>query len=159
MSIFKNKLQAMLTAALAVSLLLAPCWGHAGSYNFSGVHLLVQTGEKKAKQVKARIALAENSVQIQDAVTGSVLEEMAYDNIKATTYSKSKHPRWKAGVGLALAAGVFALPLFFMKAKHHWLTFQGDQDYVALRLSKKNFATILSAVEVKTGVEIERLAP
>ena len=152
-------LQSALTVAIVIGLLLAPCLSYAGSYSFLPVHLLVQTGEKKAKQVKARLVLAESGVQVRDSVTGSVLEEMAYDNIKAITYSKSKHPRWKAGVGLALAAGVFALPLFFMKAKHHWLTFQGDQDYVALRLSKKNFAIILSAVEFQTGIEVERLAP
>ena len=42
---------------------------------------------------------------------------------------------------------VFAAPLFFMKGKKHWLTFETEEDRLALRLDKRNFKDILSAVD------------
>lgn len=93
------------------------------------------------------------------------VSELRYENITAATYSWSKHPRWKAGTGLAVAAGaglapavgIVALPLFFINAKHHWLTIEAEGDFMALRLCKKNYDLVLTAAQAATGVEIERL--
>lgn len=93
------------------------------------------------------------------------VSQLPYDNITGATYSRSKHPRWKSGTGLAVAAGVglappvgiVALPVFFAKAKHHWLTLRAEGDFMVLRLSKKNYDLVLTAVQAATGVEVERL--
>ena len=153
MSIARNLVITIVTATL----LFTPPLALAANQTFSGVHYLVSAG-KKPKQVKARLVLAGDSIQIQGARGATYLKEISYSSIKAATYSRSKHPRWKTGLASTLVLGVFAIPLFFMKGKKHWLTFQADGDYMALRLSKKNYAMIIAAVEGQTGVRVERIS-
>ena len=52
---------------------------------------------------------------------------------------------------------LFAAPLFFMKGKKHWLTFQSGKDSIALRLHKKNYRMVLVAVDNKKGLEVKRI--
>ena len=117
---------------------------------------MVSTG-KEAKEVKARLVLTDDSVQIYGNHGAGFLKEIPYSDIKAATHSESKHPRWKSGLIAAAALGVFAAPLFLMQAKKHWLTFQAEGDHTAARLSKKNFALVIAAVEGQTGVRVERI--
>ena len=74
--------------------------------------------------------------------------------IKALTYSYSKHPRWKAGAIAAVPLFVFAIPIFFMKSKKHWLTIQGERDYAVLRLHKGNHKQVTAALQSHTGIEV-----
>lgn len=148
--------KANIAVILATLLAWAPVVALADNITFTGVHYLMPDG-KKPKQLKARLVLSDTSVQVQ-AIRGTELfKELERTDIKAATYSKSKHPRWKSGVGFAVAIGIFALPIFFMKAKHHWLTLQGENDFAALRLSKKNYNIVIAAVESRTDVEVERI--
>ena len=79
---------------------------------------------------------------------------------------------YKQGVGgsnppaptiVALAVGIFALPLFFMHGKKHWLTvvFEGVPNHpengLLFRLDKNNFSQIIGTIEGQTGLEVERL--
>jgi hypothetical protein len=70
-------------------------------------------------------------------------------------YAQSKHPRWKAGAGAAVAVGVFAAPVFFMKNTKHWLTLQGAGEAIVLRLDKNNYRLVLPALEARTGRPVE----
>ena len=143
-------------AILSLQLAIAPSIALADNLTFTGVHYLMPDG-KKPKQFKARMVLSDESAQIL-AIRGTELfKELEYADIKAATYSKSKHPRWKSGAGFAVAIGIFAIPIFFMKAKHHWLTLQGENDFAALRLSKKNYNLVIAAVESRTKVDVERI--
>lgn len=120
------------------------------------VHYLVSTGGKPV-EVKAQLVFADGSIQVQGNRDGGVLQELSYADIQAATYSKSKHPRWKAGLAVALAINVFALPVFFMKSKKHWLTMQGEGQHAVFRLSKKNYHLVIAAVESHTGVKVDRI--
>ncbi len=84
-----------------------------------------------------------------------IFKSFPYESIKSAEYSNSKHPRWKAGIGAAIAVGVFALPLFFMKGKKHWLTIKTGDDYAILRLDKDNYKIILPTFEARTGKKVE----
>jgi hypothetical protein len=70
-------------------------------------------------------------------------------------YAQSKHPRWKAGAGAAVAVGVLAAPVFFMKNTKHWLTLQGAGEAIVLRLDKNNYRLVLPALEARTGRPVE----
>ena len=143
-----------------VSIVLAvvlPCVSLASTQTFTNIRLVVSDG-KKGKEVKARLVLADEHVQVQQPPAGGVLKELDYSDLKAATYSYSKHPRWKETIGLGIAIGVFALPLLFSKSKKHWMTLQAEGDHMALRLHKKNFAMIIAAVESQTGLSVERVA-
>ena len=61
-------------------------------------------------------------------------------------------------MGDDIAAGVFAAPLFFMKATRHELRLQSNDDFMVLHLDKDNVSMILPALESRAGITIERLA-
>jgi hypothetical protein len=92
---------------------------------------------------------------IQSRKGGSELKNFAYADIKSAEYSYSKHPRWRAGAAAAIAIGIFALPLFFMKGKKHWLTVRTEKDFAVLRLDKDNYKIILPTFEARTGRKVE----
>ena len=50
---------------------------------------------------------------------------------------------------------MFALPVFFMKGKKHWLTLAAERDFAVLRLDKGNYKLVLPAVEMHTGRKVE----
>ena len=124
---------------------------------FGKIKYLVSTGEK-VKEIKCHLILTEETVQIRDGKTGQTLQELPYTEIQGVTYSRSKHRRWKSGAGAAIALGVFAAPIFFMKGKKHWLTFEANdsEKHIGLRLDKKNYQMVVSAVESK-GMKVERI--
>ena len=153
-----NQLTRSITAiALATGLLAGPTTAVASGQTFANVHYLVSTGEKaKPKQLRSRIVLADESLRVQ-GFRGELLRELRYAEIRHATYSKSKHPRWKSGAITAAFVGVFAIPVFFMKTKRHWLTVQTEGEYLALRLSKKNYSLILAAFETSAGLRVDRM--
>ena len=111
----------------------------------------------QTKGTKVTLVLSDDSVKILGAQTAQVLKEIPYSEIKGSTYSRSKHPRWKSGLATAWLLGPLAVPLFFMKGKKHWLTFQSEKGDIALRLHKKNYLMILAAVDNKPGFELQRI--
>ncbi|MEK6285830.1 MAG: hypothetical protein AABO57_08835 [Acidobacteriota bacterium] len=123
---------------------------------FQNVEMLVPHGNK-ADQTPVRLRFEETHLMIESRKEGSILKNFTYSEIKSAEYTYSKHPRWKAGVGAAIAVGIFALPLFFMKGRKHWLTVKTDKDYAVLRLDKNNYKVILPAFETRSGVKVETL--
>lgn len=87
----------------------------------------------------------------------SQTRSMAYRAIKGATYSQSRHPRWKEGAGVAVLAGVFATPVFFMKSVRHWLTLQSADTFMVLRLDKDNVRVILPVLETRAGLQVDRV--
>lgn len=120
---------------------------------FRKVKMIVPTGDK-SKAVKVSLWFSDDAVVIR---SGQGDKTFPYSEIKAGTYSFSKHPRWKAGAGVAVAVGIFAIPLFFMKSKKHWLTIQAEDDFAVLKLHKNSYSMILAAFESKTGIKVEHV--
>ena len=153
--------------ALAAAIALLVPSAIAAPLRFAGVHYLEPApGDKKKPRQRAGIVIFDGeSVRVVARHGALTISQLRYDKITAATYSRSKHPRWKAGTGVAVAAGaglappvgIVALPVFLAKAKHHWLTLQAEGDFMSLRLSKKNYDLVLTAVQAATGVEVERL--
>ena len=92
---------------------------------FKKVWFLKTTGDK-ANEIKAHLIVTEDSIQVRDSQFSRTLKEVPYSEIKDVTYSFSKHRRW---------------------GKKHWLTFEIEEDRLALRLDKSNFKAIRSAVD------------
>ena len=82
---------------------------------------------------------------------------MPYDTISSVTYSQSKHPRWKEGAGVAVVAGVFSAPIFFMHSTRHWVTLQSHNDYFVVHIDKNDVRSILPAIESHAGVKVQRV--
>lgn len=146
-------------ATFAAQVLSLPVFAQArlAADQFQKIKLMVNTGDKPA-ETDVTLRLEPGQLVVRSKAGGADLKVFSYSSIKGAEYSYSKSPRWKSGVGVAIAVGVFALPLFFMKGKKHWLTVHGDGDYALLRLDKSNYKIVLPAFEARSGVKVETLA-
>jgi hypothetical protein len=124
---------------------------------FQKAKLMVNTGEKPTA-TEVILRLEEDKLVIRSKAGGAELKSLPYSSIKSAEYSYSKSPRWKAGIGAAVAVGIFALPIFFMKGKKHWLTIGGENDYALMQLDKGNYKIILPAFEARSGVKVVTVA-
>ena len=144
-------------AALCLSLVMVqPAPGICGADQFSNIKLLVNTGGKAEEQ--DAILRLEDEALVISSKGGTTLKTLRYDTMKSLEYSYSKSPRWKSGAVAAVAVGVFAIPIFFMKGKKHWLTAVSGSEFALLRLDKNNYKIILPALEAKTGMKVETVA-
>ena len=121
---------------------------------FQKIKLLSQDGEK-TKETDAILVLDRDRLVVRAKKGRSELKTLAYRDIRIAEYSYSKHPRWKEGLGTAIAVGIFAAPIFFLKGKKHWLTVQTDDDYAVLRLDKKNYELVCSSFTAASGIDVE----
>ncbi|MEX2271792.1 MAG: protein kinase [Vicinamibacterales bacterium] len=124
---------------------------------FDRVKLLQNIGGK-VREVDAQLTFDGDRLRVTAEKDGLVLKTLAYRAVTDATFSQSKHPRWKEGGAAAVAVGVFAAPLFFMKGTKHWLTVEAGPDFIVLRLDKNNFRMVLPAFEARWGKTIERRA-
>lgn len=143
-----------LVALVIVAALLTHSFAAADT--FTNVKLMVNTGEK-AEEQDAVLRFEDAALTIYGR-GGMLLKTLAYADIKGAEYSYSKSPRWKSGIGAAIAVGIFALPVFFMKGKKHWLTIAAEGDFAVLRLDKKNYKLILPTFEARTGRRVEAVS-
>jgi hypothetical protein len=121
---------------------------------FGKIKLLTSQGDK-TKEKDAILVLDNDRLVVRDRKGGAEMKTLSYSDIQTAEYSYSKHPRWKEGIGVAIAVGVFAAPLFFMKGKKHWLTLQTEDDYAILRLDKKNHDLVRLAFESRSGIRVD----
>ena len=123
---------------------------------FHKVKLLVQDGEKTEER-DAILRLDGDHLVVLAKKGGYEMKKLSYRSVRAAEYSYSKHPRWKEGLGAAVAVGIFAAPIFFLKGKKHWLAVQTDNDYAIIRLDKKNYEVICLSFETHSGVRVEHV--
>jgi hypothetical protein len=123
---------------------------------FNNVKMVIQNGDKSGA-TEVTLSLEADRLVVQPKRGGDALKAFPYPDIKAADYSFSKHPRWRSGIVVAAAVGVFALPVFFMKGKKHWLTVRTERDSAVFRLNKNNYEQILRAFEVRSGQKVQRM--
>lgn len=148
---------------------------------FDTIEAMVMNG-KKVEKIPARLKLEEKSLTIESKKTGAVLKTFSYGSFKSIQYSYSRHPRWKAGLGVAaagvaLGAGVasiqsesevalLSVPIFLFapmvgwtvgktKSRRHWVSIKTRDDYTVIRLDKRDYKYILVALETRTGLKVE----
>lgn len=125
-----------------------------GAAEFQKVKMVVQTGEKST-ETDAVLRFEADRMVVRSKKSGGDLKVFPYTEIKSADYSYSKHARWRSGAALAVAIGVFAIPMFFMKGKKHWFTVQTANDFAMLHLDKGNYAVVLPTFETRTGLKVE----
>jgi hypothetical protein len=130
--------------------------GEESSEQFQKIKFLAQDGEN-AREVDAILIVAPDRLVIRAKTGGWEMKTLAYRDIRSAEYTYSTHPRWKEGLGAAIAVGVFAAPIFFLKGKKHWLTIQTDDDFAVLRLDKDNYEQICLSFTAASGIEVELL--
>ena len=161
-------MQRALVATLVLALVAGPALGHAGggAVYWKRVDYYASI-EGEPRKFDARLVLdpvgRELVVTDEDQPWRVTYARITYDAITSITYSKSKHPRWKAGAALLIPLSVFAIPFFFMKGKKHWLsvTFaqvsQHPDGFIYVRLDKNNYQQIIAAIEGQIGIAVDRI--
>ncbi|MDQ4122283.1 MAG: hypothetical protein M3209_12660 [Acidobacteriota bacterium] len=119
------------------------------------VEMLVTKGDD-TKEENSTLTFSENSLRIVSKKNAMNAKEFNYKDIKAADYSFSKKPMWKTGAVSAIFIGVFALPIFFMKSKAHWLTVRTEKDYAILKLEGDNYRQILAELETR-NIKVENV--
>jgi hypothetical protein len=140
----------LLVALLAPSLVAL---AQPAADQFNNIKLMVNTGGK-SEPTDAILVLDKDTMTIRSKQGQTTLKSFSYASIKSAEYSYSKSPRWKSGAVAAVAVGVFAIPLFFMKGKKHWLTVGADGDFALVQLDKGNYKIILPALEARSRVKV-----
>lgn len=108
-----------------------------GPIVFNKSKVLIRKDNGKSDLKRSRIELYDDRMVISLLHSGDRVREFQYSQLKQAQYSFSKSPRWKSGAGAAAAVGVFAIPIFFMKGKKHWLTLQVAGDYAVLNSTRR----------------------
>jgi hypothetical protein len=121
---------------------------------FQKVRILTQEGEE-SKETDAVLVLEQDRLVVRAKKGGTELKFLSFRDIRSAEYSYSRHPRWKEGMGAAVAVGIFAAPIFFLKGKKHWLTVQTEDDYVVLRLDKNNYELVCLSFTAASGIDVE----
>ncbi len=135
----------------------------------SHASLLAQSAGAEFRQAKlmvndnGRIKSADVVLRLEDEQlviqSGSTpVRTLPYKTLRGAEYTYTKKPRWKEGIGMGLLIGAFALPIFFLSGKTHWLTIHGEDQFVQLKLDKSNYKLFLPAFESRSGVKVETIA-
>jgi hypothetical protein len=126
----------------------------SGGQVFQRTKIVRNEGDKSVERdIHFEFTDAAILIQGREAALG-IKYEIPYDKVTQLKYEKSKH--------LRLGATLLVSALFlFSKSKKHWLmiyynTPEEKEDFVILRLDKRNYQMILSTIETKTGVKVER---
>jgi hypothetical protein len=110
----------------------------------------------KIKATSVTLCLEDERLVIRSAT--AELKTLPYETIRSAAYTYTKKPRWKEGIGMGFLIGPFALPIFFLSGKSHWLTIHGQDGIVVVKLDKSNYKLFLPAFESRSGVKVETIA-
>ena len=120
---------------------------------FPNVKLYTVTTGKKTNDRDALLNFAGGQLLVMPETGGAAMATLPYRTITRATYVKARDPRWDATLpGPPDGVDVGS----FMRQGRHWLVLQGPDHYQILRLEDDNFARILSTLEERAGVKIDR---
>jgi hypothetical protein len=124
-----------------------------GNYLFPKMKLLVPSGDK-LKATNVTLRFEPDRIVLKSSKGSEDLKVFPYTEITKVEHVSSIGPRYKASVGTALLANIFAIPLFVMDVEIHRLAVESNRDQAILDLDKRNYKEVLSAFEANTGKKV-----
>lgn len=112
--------------------------------------------EGSGKNIEAKpvvIALEGDRIKISGRKTPFETKYISFAEIESGDYTFSNRPRYTAATIGALAFGIAAWPVFFMKTKKNWLIINSKKDSTILQLESDNYRMLLLAMQSK-GIKI-----
>lgn len=114
----------------------------------------ILVGNKKNIESKAvEISLESDRIIIRRSKKPFETKYIPFTEIQSADYTYSDRPRYTAATLGAIAFGVAALPVFFMKTKKNWLTVNAGNNSAILQLQSENYRMLLLALKSK-GIKI-----
>ncbi|HSC27111.1 MAG TPA: protein kinase [Vicinamibacterales bacterium] len=123
--------------------------------SFEDVRILVEE-DGKARERRGVLQLADKQLAIVSRDGGDSIASMQYSAIVGAFYSRSKQPRWRDAAGNEASSRIDLGPLGFFRGDRNWLILLTKGDPVIIRFEDDEMRTILSAVQERTGVTIQR---
>jgi hypothetical protein len=120
---------------------------------FPDVKLYSVRNGKNTSDRDALLSFAGGQLLVMPKSGGAALVTLPYGTITRATYVKARDPKWDPALP-GPPAGVDVGS--FIRQGRHWLVLQGPGHYEILRLEDNNFTHILSAIEARTGVKVDR---
>ena len=111
-------------------------------------------GKGKSVETKAvEISLEDDRIKIRRGKKTADTKYIAFTEIESADYTYSDRPRYTAATLGAIAFGIAAIPVFFMKTKKNWLTINAGENSAILQLQSENYQMLLLAMQNK-GIKI-----
>jgi hypothetical protein len=118
--------------------------------------VIAQRGDAtKGREMDALLSFEASSIVVRSRESGAVLKTMPYGAIAAATYIQAKRPKGSDETNVAAIPPNFVGSNVFSSEKH-WLTLQTTSDFLILRLDDKNYRSIVSSFEARTGRKTQR---
>lgn len=122
---------------------------------FEPVKLLVSDGNR-SRERDAKLHFADGQL-ILVAVGERLIASVAFEDILALSYSRSRQPRWRNANGTDsrgdLPGGAFG----FLKADRRWFAMQTRTHTYVVRVDENQIGPLMSAASDRTGLEVVRL--
>lgn len=146
-----NMKRLLVFAAIAASL-------SAEDVSFKTVHLVTTDGKKEFERPASLVLSDSKEVLVRGK--DATLATVPYAGLTHVEYDFAKHHRIATGALVMVASLGAGAVVMLTKSTKHWLEFQYKQDgqdrALLLRLDKKDYKDVLSAVEARTGMMIAR---
>jgi eukaryotic-like serine/threonine-protein kinase len=121
---------------------------------YSDVKLLTVTSGKKTHDQDALLSFVGGTISVLAKDGGTPIMSMTYKGVVRATFVHARDPKWDPSLP-APADEKLDLPGLFHPA-HNWLVLQTKTAYTILRLDDSDVAQILTTVETRTGVKVDR---
>lgn len=132
----------------------APSPADAPAEHFGDVKALVVDGTR-GREVDAMLSLEPGTLVIRTRSDSTVIRTLSYQSIMAATYARARRPRGQKMPGALEVPENFGGSGFLGGARH-WLTLQAAGEFLVVRLEDRNVIRIISAVEARTGLKVQR---
>jgi hypothetical protein len=123
--------------------------------SFEDIRLITVRGTK-GEDADAVVAFGDGQINVLAKAGRAPLATMSYGRVAKATYVRARDPRWDLATYGPPAK--FDTPGTMFRRAAHWLVIQAADAYMILRLEDRNVQRVLEAVEMRTGVRIDRPA-
>ncbi len=121
---------------------------------FDAKAVVVDAGKNREHDVNVRMAEGQVTVSEKNHV---IVTTVPYQTLLGVNYSNSKQPLWNSPAGPAEVVKVEGGAFGFLKGGRNWLVLRTKDSSVVLRVDDEDLHKVLSAMEDRTGVKVERV--
>jgi serine/threonine-protein kinase len=121
---------------------------------FDAKAVVVDAGKNREHDVIVR--MAEGQVTVSEK-NHTLVTSVPYQTLLGVNYSNSKQPLWNSPSGPAEVVKVEGGAFNFFKGGRNWLVLRTKDSSVVLRIDDEDLHKVMSAMEDRTGVKVERV--
>jgi hypothetical protein len=133
----------------------APSKATSAAFVFDAKAVVADGGKNREHEVF--VQMDDGTVTVKER-NQALVTSVPYRSLLAVTYSSSKQPLWQSPSGPAQAVKVDGGALRFLKGSRNWLVLRTSASTLVLRVDDDDLRRVMSAIEARTGIKVERVA-